>query len=515
MKKSTFRLALATTVLTIGTLSAEVLYDVVDLGTLGGNYSCAFSINDNGQIVGIAKDGTEDMRATLFDASGSYQNIDLGTLGGRSSVAYSINNSGQIVGCAEKGWQLDLATLFDPTGRGENMDLGTLGGGESCALGINDSGQIVGWADTTSGSPHAVLFDLSGSDNNIDLGTLGGNRSSASAISTGGVIVGTAYDSSRVIYRATVYDATREANNTDLGTLGGLHSLAASINNKGQIAGSAGAFPGNTIKHATLFDPSGDGNNVDLGTLDGRSSEAQCINDHGQVVGTAWNQSGYPRATLFDSTGRGRNIDLNTVIPAEARWTLTYSWSINNWGWIVGRGLNPQRKIHAYLLIPKRPIECAMRFTPQALNYKSKGKWVKAHILLPDGHSVEDVDANSPAKIVAPFELECEYMNAFVNDDGLVEIEAAFSRSDFCGFGPIDANVVVEGTLTTGERFRGQDRIKIVSSDFEYLADLASHWLAADCGTPDWCGGQDLDQDGSIDFVDLALFDGCCIEVVR
>jgi hypothetical protein len=46
------------------------------------------------------------------------------------------------------------------------------------------------------------------------------------------------------------------------------------------------------------------------------------------------------------------------------------------------------------------------------------------------------------------------------------------------------------------------------------VADLASYWLESGCGKPDWCGGVDLNQDSSVDFVDFALFDGCCIEVV-
>ena len=76
-------------------------------------------------------------------ANAYYQVIDLGTLGGDRSIALSINNSGQIVGWAENtsGWR--YATLFDPTGGGNNINLGTLGGRISTACSINNSGQIV------------------------------------------------------------------------------------------------------------------------------------------------------------------------------------------------------------------------------------------------------------------------------------------------------------------------------------------------------------------------------------
>jgi len=57
-------------------------YKIIDLGTLGGNESGAYSINNQGQIVGYAYDSSGNFRATLFDPTGGGKNIDLGTLGG-------------------------------------------------------------------------------------------------------------------------------------------------------------------------------------------------------------------------------------------------------------------------------------------------------------------------------------------------------------------------------------------------------------------------------------------------
>jgi parallel beta-helix repeat protein len=170
----------------------------------------------------------------------------------------------------------------------------------------------------------------------------------------------------------------------------------------------------------------------------------------------------------------------------------------------------------AYELVA--PVEVALRFTPQTVNPESRGKWVRAHFVLPEGYVVEDVDANRPARITEPFEpdIESEYMNVFVNEDGLVEIEAAFDRGEFCA-GGIDGNsieVTAVGSFTTGRYFYGTETIKITTNYLKYVADLASYWLAADCGKPDWCGGVDLDQDSLVNFRDFALFDGCCVEVV-
>jgi hypothetical protein len=160
-------------------------------------------------------------------------------------------------------------------------------------------------------------------------------------------------------------------------------------------------------------------------------------------------------------------------------------------------------------------IEVSMKFTPQALNPGSKGRWVKAHFVLPEGFLPDDVDTNTPA-VIEQLGIESEYMNVFINEDGLVEVEAAFSRSDFCGaidYGP--GEVTVAGRLTSGQYFYGTDTIKIVSNKLEHLAAFASYWLEADCGPPDWCDGFDLDHNGMVNFVDFALTEGCCIEVIE
>ena len=160
-------------------------------------------------------------------------------------------------------------------------------------------------------------------------------------------------------------------------------------------------------------------------------------------------------------------------------------------------------------------VEASIKFTPQALNPGSKGRWVKAHFVLPEGFIIEDINTNSPAEIVEPFTADSNYMEVFLNEDGLVEILAAFDRAVFCSNGSTQANVVVMGQLTTGQYFYGTDTIRIKTNNLECLAVLTSYWLEAGCGEPDWCGGADLDQSSVVNFIDFALFDGCCIEVVK
>jgi hypothetical protein len=161
-------------------------------------------------------------------------------------------------------------------------------------------------------------------------------------------------------------------------------------------------------------------------------------------------------------------------------------------------------------------IEVAMHFTPKTLNPKSKGRWMKAHMVLPEGFSAEDVDVNTPA-VIEPVGIESDYINVFINEDGLVEVEVGFDRHDLCSagmnYGP--AEVTVIGLLANGQPFVGSDKIRILTNDLRYVAEFCSYWLAADCGAPDWCGGSDLDQDSVVDFLDFALFNGCCIKVIR
>ena len=181
----------------------------------------------------------------------------------------------------------------------------------------------------------------------------------------------------------------------------------------------------------------------------------------------------------------------------------------------TGNGMPPIIDMGAYEAV-KPPINVPMKFTPQALNPESKGNWIKAHFVLPEGFEVNAVDVNSPAEIW-PLGIESDYINVFINEDGLVEIEIGFDRANFCSagidYGP--AEVTVIGKLMTGQNFYGTDTIRIINNNLKYLAVLSFHWLEAGCGVPDWCGGADLNQSNVVDFIDFALYDGCCIEVVK
>jgi probable HAF family extracellular repeat protein len=121
-----------------------------DLGTLGGDYSEGWGINDRGQVVGVSFVAGNSAEHAFLYSGGQMQ--DLGTLeGGNNSVAVRINEHGQIV-----GYSIINVVLPPPRGTtsasraflysgGRMIDLGALPGSiQSTANGINNKGEVVG-----------------------------------------------------------------------------------------------------------------------------------------------------------------------------------------------------------------------------------------------------------------------------------------------------------------------------------------------------------------------------------
>lgn len=111
------------------------------------------------------------------------------------------------------------------------------------------------------------------------------------------------------------------------------------------------------------------------------------------------------------------------------------------------------------------PLEVAMKFTPQTLNCKSKGKWVKAHIKLPQGFTGKNVDKQATATL-EPFGLPATRVQ--VSSDKGSKVTLSFDRGTLARKLIGDPNETVEvtavGQLKSGRFFFGTDTIRVLNS---------------------------------------------------
>ncbi|MBN1437071.1 MAG: DUF3466 family protein [Sedimentisphaerales bacterium] len=116
-----------------------------DIGVFGLYYSDATAINNNGLVVGYARNGeTTDWRAFSYTAAGG--GVDLSSsLGNPSfSIAHAVNDSGLIVGRIGSGFTDCLPLVYDSQ-TNTYQTLGSLGINMSGAFGVNDLGHVVGY----------------------------------------------------------------------------------------------------------------------------------------------------------------------------------------------------------------------------------------------------------------------------------------------------------------------------------------------------------------------------------
>ena len=293
--------------------------------------------------------------------------VDLGTLGGPGSYGAAVSNSGLVVGCSDVDAGVAHAFLYR---NGVMHDLGAASDstpGNSCALAVNNdgvaagrsaTGELVTWHDSTI--THLGVH-----------GNIGG-------INDAGVVVG-AYGQGASTH-AFMYA------NGNITPLGSDASTATGINAVGEIVGTSNG-------RAFVYK---DGALLDLGTLGGNRSEAKGVNDHGAVVGLSTDAHSQPRSFLYDHAmqalsapsysgavginnhgkivGSGEGIHgflidgetlvrLDTLPPVASKgWRHLEPTGINDRGWIVGTGTDPDGNLRAFLLIPGTQ-EISMKLT--------------------------------------------------------------------------------------------------------------------------------------------------------
>lgn len=387
------RIGLALTVFTGPTLAQQpsappVRYSITDLGTLGGTFSEAVSVNNSGLLSGSSTLAGGTTHAVLWQ-KGLITDIGTPGLGGpnSNSRAFDANERGQAVGPAETstpdpngedfcGFGTHFACPSFVWQNGVMTPLRALGGNNSFVLAINNRGQVAGVAENnTPDSSCAAPFQVRDFEAAIwgpepggiqELQPLAGDfvgealwiNDEGQAVGSSGSCANTVLPPLAAGPHAVLWE---NGSVTDLGNLGGtclvlcgsamlgpFGNTALYINNQGQVVGLS-AVPGDATFHAFLWTK--ETGMQDLLTLPGDvASVGLGINEKGEAVGLSLDASGNPRAFLRQN---GVMTDLNTLIPANSPFlVLLVADIINSSGEIAGFGLTSSFEVHGFLATP-------------------------------------------------------------------------------------------------------------------------------------------------------------------
>ena len=303
-------------------------YEIIDLGTLGGETSIAYDMNEQGAVAGKSENPDGSMKAFYWDPVSGMSEIGPGK-------ALGINDLGRVVGNLHH--HTDDAFIWD-----DINGISVLNKGDflfATANGIGNSGKAVGYAreyNDVDGT-QAILWDPE-KDTLTILESFSG-PTYASAINSLEEVVGNWGDPSR----AFIWN--RADGMKDLGTLNeeGWRYYATGINDDGQVVGYVRTV--SDEYHAFIWDRelgmrllSGDGESLALS-----------VNRHGHAVGAQNSLIGLEGTAYLWKDGQ--RVDLNKTIPVDSGWELREARGITDEGRICGTGLF-NGHLHAFLLTP-------------------------------------------------------------------------------------------------------------------------------------------------------------------
>ena len=311
-------------------LGPPTQYQIVDLGSLGGDTSEARAINARSQVVGLSQTSSGAKHAFVWE-NGVMR--DLGTLGGDYSNAVAINNRGDIAGVSTDASGSMRAVLWR---NGLTQDLGpvsfVLGRAKGCIC-LSETG-LVAWTAPPPGPSRAMLWDGSQA---IDLGTLGGDGASPNAVNSRGQVVGTSNTPTGSAHAFVWENGVMR----DLGAFSGFGSSAADINEQGVITGTTWRDDPRTF-HAFIWN----GQMTDLGALPGDGASAGgALNERGEVVGISYmTYFADPKHAFFwDHNG------MQALNPPNLTTDNERVVGLNNRGQVIG--LNIQSPLHRHLWV--------------------------------------------------------------------------------------------------------------------------------------------------------------------
>jgi len=347
---------------------------LTELGSLLDNVNSGSAwISSNGIVAGLSENGQIDPSipdlpeiSPVMWRDGKITN--LGTLpgGGYQGAAVSVNNRGEVAGIASNlvpdansllnynpnlwagvgyGYQLRAFVWDQKNGM---QDLGTLGTGTNAeATAINELGQVIGDSYTGSGPANCFNGTATGGfiwDRKRGMTDLGGFRGACTVpndLNNRGQVVGVSWTAGDSLQRAFLWE---HGWLRDLGGFEGGNTGAIAVNQKREAVGFA--------PNAALWKHVGDLTN--LGTVGSDPcSFAQGINDEGQVVGNS-----SPSDCVHFDTSRGflwehgSIADLNILVPPNSPLYIVYAYTINRRGEIAVNGIDANGIEQAAVLVP-------------------------------------------------------------------------------------------------------------------------------------------------------------------
>lgn len=120
-----------------------------------------------------------------------------------------------------------------------------------------------------------------------------------------------------------------------------------------------------------------------------------------------------------------------------------------------------------YPLMSRGAVVATMNISPERLNLKSSGEWITACITLPEGYSVDDIDAATVKLTYDDFVSAAEWVNAegnvlMVKFDRIALRDSLGVVDLFEGEKFYEVTLTVSGTFADGTLFEGNDIITVI-----------------------------------------------------